>query len=301
MTTNVEHLELDRIADLQEGLLDEGQATQARAHLADCDQCRSEAAALLDLRARLAAVVTDPMPDDVVARLDAALVDEARAEPTLAEPTLAERRTVTPLRARRPQRQPSSGSRLLSAAAAAALLLAGVAVAVSFLSRSGGNDSTSSTAATKQSGRDDSVSPEAGGRYPVLSSGTDYTAKTVAAAVPRLLSAPATAPSALPQPSSKGQSRADAQASPGASSAAPEGLADRLSGGPALADCLAELTGTSGAQPLAVDLATFDGKPATVILLPTRGDPAKVDVQVVGPGCRQGDAALLNFTRVALP
>ena len=46
--------------------------------------------------------------------------------------------------------------------------------------------------------------------------------------------------------------------------------AARLAGGPALADCVTELAG-GPATPLAVDLATVDGQPAAVVLLPGIG------------------------------
>ena len=64
--------------------------------------------------------------------------------------------------------------------------------------------------------------------------------------------------------------------------------AARLAGGPALADCVTELAG-GPATPLAVDLATFDGQPAAVVLLPGIGGPGRVDVWVVPPDCAQAE------------
>ena len=53
------------------------------------------------------------------------------------------------------------------------------------------------------------------------------------------------------------------------------------------------------ATPLSVDLGTWSGKPAAVIVLPTEGDAATVDIFVVAPGCPPGE--LLYFTRAARP
>lgn len=306
---NDRHLNLDQIADLQEGLLDGHSGTLARAHLGACEQCRTGAAALLDVRERLSAVTTGPMPVDVASRLDEALLDQARAAaaagPTAsatadlkAGPTADDHGTVLPLQRRLPTHKRWSATRLLQAAAAVVLLLVGVALAVSVLSPSGGDTNTSTAA--KQTRASEGAATDEAGRYAVLSSGTDYTPKTLAAAVPRLLSAQVPTPASGAQPDGpppSAASRRSADAAP----LAPQGPANRLAGGPALAGCLVELTGATGTKPLAVDVATFEGKPATVILLPTPGDPASVDVSVVGPGCRPGDAALLNFTRVALP
>jgi hypothetical protein len=88
------------------------------------------------------------------------------------------------------------------------------------------------------------------------------------------------------------------------STAAPRELAGvpaaRLAGGPALADCVTELAG-GPATPLAVDLATFDGQPAAVVLLPGIGGPGRVDVWVVPPDCAQGKGQFLYYANVARP
>ena len=55
------------------------------------------------------------------------------------------------------------------------------------------------------------------------------------------------------------------------------------------------------ATPLAVDLATFDGQPAAVVLLPGIGGPGRVDVWVVPPDCAQGKGQFLYYANVARP
>ena len=47
---------------------------------------------------------------------------------------------------------------------------------------------------------------------------------------------------------------------------------------------------------MAVDLASYEGQPAAVVLLPTPDDPGTVDVFVVKPECPPGE--FLYFVRV---
>jgi dihydroorotase-like cyclic amidohydrolase len=51
--------------------------------------------------------------------------------------------------------------------------------------------------------------------------------------------------------------------------------------------------------PLAVDLGKFEGKPATIIVLPAPGEPSFVNVYAVAPGCPTG--TFLAWAHVALP
>ena len=89
-----EHLDADALADLDEGLLDRDHMASARAHVAGCPQCRAELAALTGVRERLAAAAeVEPMPAEVVARLDRALAEVA-TEPA----STAVTRSVIPLR-----------------------------------------------------------------------------------------------------------------------------------------------------------------------------------------------------------
>ena len=53
--------------------------------------------------------------------------------------------------------------------------------------------------------------------------------------------------------------------------------------------------------PLVVDVAKFDGQPATVIVLPTADEANRLDVYVVGPDCGPDDAKVLHFARVPRP
>jgi hypothetical protein len=273
-----EHLDADALADLDEGLLDRDHVTSARAHVAGCPQCRAELAALTGVRERLAAAAeVEPMPAEVVARLDRALAGVA-AEPA----STAVTRSVIPLR--EPQRSSPRGLRWLQAAAVVVLILAGGAVAVSALRGSDDNNDTASTAAgaADKSGREAAN----GTTYPVTASGRHWTKTTVEAEVPRLLAgtlSPTLPPSSFSTEADTGGGGGTAEA-PRALAGVP---AARLAGGPA--------------TPLAVDLATFDGQPAAVVLLPGIGGPGRVDVWVVPPDCAQGNGQFLYYANVPRP
>lgn len=72
------------------------------------------------------------------------------------------------------------------------------------------------------------------------------------------------------------------------------GAADRPS-----ATCVTALTGSTSAAPLVVDEATYNGKPAFVVVLPTDDDPSTVDVWVVERTCSAGADGTLMFAHVA--
>ncbi|MFD0274962.1 hypothetical protein ACFVHB_13825 [Kitasatospora sp. NPDC127111] len=75
------HPSVDELADLAEGLVEPAAAAEAlHAHLAGCAECRETAEALTEVQALLGAVEPPAMPEDVAARLDAALA-AAAAEP----------------------------------------------------------------------------------------------------------------------------------------------------------------------------------------------------------------------------
>ena len=283
-----EHLDADALADLEEGLLDRDHAASARAHVAGCPRCRAELAGLTGVRERLSAAAdVGPMPADVVARLDRALAEVA-AEPA----STAVTRSVIPLR--EPQRSSPRGLRWLQAAAVVVLILAGGAVAVSALHGADNGDATATSGSA--AGSPDKRVAGAAGSYPVTASGRHWTKQSVTAGVPQLLAG--TLSPTLPPSSFSAQD--DTSGSAVAPRELPGVPAARLAGGPALADCVTELAG-GPATPLAVDLATFDGQPAAVVLLPGIGGPDRVDVWVVPPDCAQGKGQFLYYANVARP
>jgi hypothetical protein len=129
----------------------------------------------------------------------------------------------------------------------------------------------------------------------VTASGRDYTSESLAAQVPALVRGLA---AAVPKPRAATEDRAGSAGSGSASTQTSPGSADGLTGGAPLAACVADLAGKP-VTPLAVDVATYLGQPATIIVLPTTGSRTTVDVYAVAPGCPS--QTFLAFRRVARP
>jgi hypothetical protein len=182
------------------------------------------------------------------------------------------------------------------------VILLGVGIA---LGPGRGGDSSSDASKPMSGSANDSAgkaAAEAGpDSFPVTSSGRAWTKTSVAASVPALIDgtlgpAAVSAPTAPSDSSSGGDSSGSAQ--PDLSRQNGNGAAARLAGGSALADCVTQLNG-GPATPLSVDLGTWSGDPAAVIVLPTPGDAQTVDVYVVEAACPPG--GFLYFARAARP
>lgn len=282
-TSPAGHPDDETLALSQEGLLAAEAELSVRGHLAGCATCAARRDALAAVSGRLAAAAdAGPVPADVAARLDHALA--AAAAPAL--PSV-------------PDRGPR-GMRVLQAAAVVVLLLAGIGVVASVL-QVGGRDSDNATTA---GGAVDSApkAAESGG-FPVTASGRNWAPDTVVAAIPELVTG-ALGPSVMSDTGDTGDSGGAGGATGGEEEArtlrgAPGDTA-RLASGPALAECVGALN-DGPVTPVAVDLASWQGNPAVVIVLPTPGDPASVDAWVVGPECAQADAQVLYFARAPRP
>ncbi|MFE9459804.1 anti-sigma factor family protein [Streptomyces californicus] len=75
-----QHPEVSEISDLTEGLLTPSRTAEVRQHLADCDLCAEIHDSLEEVRGLLGAMpAPEPMPEDIAARIDAALAAEAYA------------------------------------------------------------------------------------------------------------------------------------------------------------------------------------------------------------------------------
>jgi len=227
---------------------------------------------------RAAAAPDLAMPDDVVARLDAAL---AAARPATGVASLARRRQ----RARRV-------NRVLAAAAGVVVLGGGVVVAQHVSLPGGGASSSSAGSAAGGPARDladsrQTAAPDAAtaGTGPVvLASGADYGDPAALAAGATAVAAAASAPSA-------GPGRTTLSAPQDATGAQPD---------PAVAQALscAQALGVDPSRVVGVDLAQWRGTPAAVVVVPA-GDGA-VQVTVLARDCVPGAAALAEQT-VATP
>jgi hypothetical protein len=64
-----------------------------------------------------------------------------------------------------------------------------------------------------------------------------------------------------------------------------------------LRDCVAGLAGSASVQAIVVDRATYEGRDAGVVVLPTVRETATVDVWVVEPTCGAVDPRVIFFFR----
>lgn len=299
-----EHLSLDVLAELDEGLLDRRAGNRARAHLTECARCRERLESLGEVRRSLAAVVAAPIPADVTGRIEAALARAAATRgPAATTPTdgaaagtaaaaaspparTGAGRLSASLEAPHLRRRPRpNGAAVLAIGAAACIVLLLVgALLLGNLRSTSSYGRSASTADRLSSGA---------GSHPTTVTGRNYTAATLPALVQSLLSS--TSSITEYATGAKG-----AAASPSAT-AVPEALSTLAAPGP-LASCVTELAGKAGVRPLAVDFAQYDGQPAAVVVLPEFGGrPPLLDVWVVAPTCRKGDPHLLYFVRLPQP
>lgn len=324
--------ELDLLADHAAGLLDgtpEGDAVAAR--LATDPEWvrvyRALQAADEDVRAGLAGLPVERMPDDVVARLDASLagavgssgdtgatVGSVGAYPVEHVGTggggagsaggrgsagAQGGADVVDLSLARQERNRSRGRghgregaptrrrawQAGGAVAAGVAVLAAAGLGIGLLRGTDGG--TAETATAQQEAAPDLAAPADPGRQ--LASGSDYSTATVPDQVRALLGTGVTAEKSAPAAAPDGNAPRDATL------AVPPELV-RLRDAGELARCLTAV-GLSG-RPLAVDYASFAGRPAVVLVGPGV-DPGTVTAVVVGPDCGVGGAD--ERYRVAVP
>jgi hypothetical protein len=200
-----DHLSLDELAELAEGLLTQEREDAARAHLAGCSQCQDHAAAIEAVRVRLGELPPVSMPEDVAARLERALADEPALEPSTpdAEATDTAPGTdwsgssatiipnVTDLRTHRSRwGRPT----MAASAVAAALVLGGVAIVLG-VHGSGSSSGSESAGASGHAASNAAAAPvgpnPTAGSFATSSTGRTYTAANLAALIPSLVKAPA--------------------------------------------------------------------------------------------------------------
>lgn len=282
-----DHLRVDVIAVLDEGLLDPGEAEQARLHLRSCSLCAGHQAALAGVPAALRKAGESeppPLPAWVAARLDAALAAEAEAGRAAAA---ADRLTsIAGARPRRSRPGRGRGALVRSLAAAAAVCLLGGGGYALFRAAAQ-PPSAGSTSAGARSGAASKPAPRGGPliepgatapaiRVPrVTHSGTNYRPGQLQAQVESVL----------------GQTPRTGQPAPGESSSSPGmGLPTALQG------CVQKVIGAQ--QPTLVDTASYQGQPATVIVAPQPNGPGG-QVWVAGAGCSASHGDVLAHTAIS--
>jgi hypothetical protein len=279
------HLDLDMLAELEEGLAEPQAAAAARPHLETCAACHALLSRLRTTRALLSALPPEPMPAEVAARVDSAVRRAGEVATT----------TVVPL-ARR-NRVWSSPAIAGGAAAAAVVALIAALVAGNVIHRGHGNAANTSTAAGDRA-RSSLANPS---RTKTWATGRDYTAATIATLVPSLVTG--TPPAGVNTTGTAGT------AGPAATPAAPASTGsqtpsysqDELRASPqAVQACGQILAGGVSTSPVAVDFARFGGKPAVIFVLPAIGHPTDLDVWVVRSACSAASLDLY-FQRVPSP
>ncbi|MFD7799862.1 anti-sigma factor family protein, partial [Streptomyces anulatus] len=81
-----QHPEVSEISDLTEGLLSPSRAAEVQQHIAGCDLCSEVRDSLEEIRDLLGTMPTpEPMPEDIAARIDAALAAEVRPTAPVAD------------------------------------------------------------------------------------------------------------------------------------------------------------------------------------------------------------------------
>lgn len=294
-----DHIDLDVIAALSEGLLDRREARRARLHLHSCANCAAQAAALAEVPAvlrRISRAEPPPVPAWVAERLDAALAAEALTAGALtpgtgangtapAERAPAEVASIADGRRRR-RRGRAPGSRVLRplAAAAAVCLLAGGGYAV-FRAAAPHAGSTSAAVSHRPAAtgtlhgggplikRGGSPTASPGTTTPeVISSGVNYQPAQLQAQVE----------SVLRQTATERHQGGTGQNSPQ--------LPASMNG------CMQRVIGAQ--QPTLVDEATYRSQRATVIVTPEANGPGG-EVWVTGAGCSAAHPDVLAHTSVS--
>jgi len=300
--TSGRHLELDVLAELDEGISGPEVEQAARAHLNDCAECRERMAHLRTTRALLSALPPESMPSAVQTRIAAAL-EQAAAQPS---------GTVVPITRRtRPWNSPAVAG---AAAAAAVVVLLG-ALVVGHIHRSNKPSSSASSAvgAPHQPRAADAAATKE------WATNANYTAATIPSLVPHLVTGTPPADAVIASPSgasgglaaggstttadSRTLSGKQAQSAVPAPAPAPSGAItqDQMrSSRTAVAACATILAGGVPTEPVAVDFALYEGKPAVLFVLPTPGHAGLLDVWVVRTTCSSSSLDIY-FRRISRP
>lgn len=261
---NGSHPDVDTLAEAAEGVLSASEAEQVRVHLSECAACVERVQALADVTSALGALPRPTMPEDVATRLDAALLSAASADS-------GARYVVDLAGRRRLPRFPTVG-----AVAASVVVLFAVALGLGLKLS---HDGTTPASGEAFAGPGRSI--------PMLSTNQAYTQTDLAQQVETLLSSATHDANA--------SKVAGTQQTDNAPMAAMAPDASRLMSCAAAVD--------PDVTPLAIDVATFDGTPATVIVFPdsragsSPSDVATgVEVWVLDEPCSSG--TVRYFARV---
>jgi len=305
------HPDATALAEYQAGLISGPRGRRLAAHVASCARCASVGDQLAAVSSALATEPAPPMPDAVERRIAAALAAEAdrttEASPVTQGPPADEAASVaggprhaSPGRFRSPGgsrhdpagpgrrgRRSTRGARrfrpamVLSGAAAAVLIGVAVVLGVAHFPSSSSSSTASGSAASAPS-----QPPEAAGGNASEGNGLAPGAREPAASEPSAAFVVTESGTRYEPATLTAQVRAKMAAQSRTSSAVGAGLGPPSA---TLAACVLHLTGN--VRPSLVDRATYQGKPAYVIVAAGR-------VWVVGPGCTPSNPDLITSARL---
>jgi hypothetical protein len=304
------HVGAEALARYREGDLSGRKSARIRAHLAGCPRCTALDEDLAGVSAMLASAPMPVMPDQVTARIQAALTAEAARPARLAAGHEAGRpeqpghsrhaagRAAAGRRWRMPELLTPLAARAGALAAAAAVIAGGVYGAVQL---AGGPPATSAGSASAAG----AGQPPAAGNGPLLtytqdghpvqftpvSVGRDFQPGLLKSQVQSLLvRAAPRQPGSRPQATTT-HSGAKNSILPGSAAGEPTFGGIPLA---SLPGCVTRIA--AGRQVLLVDVDRYQGKRATIIVVAGGGGDR---VWVVGPGCSRSDSDVITQASLA--
>jgi hypothetical protein len=267
-----DHVSTEDLARLAEGELRDSAARQVRAHLDGCEQCQAVSTALAGIPALLAETPAPPMPAYLSARIDSALAAESTRR--AASSRHGGRRTGRSVLA-------FPGARVLAAAAAIVIIGGGGYELLSHLQPA--PSSTASGTAHRAGANSPASEPRLpAARGQALGPVVQYSSAGRSATIRPVRSGTDYQPSRL----TAQVTQAMAQFGSATTRAVPNASPDirPTFGGVSLARLGGCLSRVAGRQPVdLVDVASFGGKPATIIVTGSAGHGRQA--VVVGPGC----------------
>jgi hypothetical protein len=294
------HATDEQLADLSAGALSHRKATRITAHLTGCERCGQVSRKLAEMPALLASVQFPPMPATISIQIEAALRVESTQRLTAMPATEGGRGNLPARHSRRAARRSwhlpglsVTATRLVAAAGALVIVAAGSYELASHAARGPTASSVEGSAAGPASVQQMSLGPDVTyGRpgalhtiHAIQSSANFLPAKLTTQVADAVHAARARGVSASqPAFSTPGASRAQGS-SAGVSAAPSSGTASRL------ADCINLIA--PGRIVLLVDLARYDGSPATIIVIAALG-ASPAEAWIVGSGCPASGKDVLN-------
>jgi hypothetical protein len=293
------HATTDQLASLAADALSPRKAARISAHVIRCDRCTHVTRQLDAVPATLASAQYPPMPASLTIQIEAAFRAEA-TQRLSAMPATEGGRGDLPARHRRQATRRGwhlpglsvPATRLVAAAGALAIVAAGTYELASHASSGPTASSVAGSAAAPATGQPMSLGPQVTYGQPnalhtihaVQSSSNFLPAKLTTQAVAAVHAAQAKRLSGR-QPTSGTPGASRAQSSSGVSAAPSSGIARRL------ADCINLIA--PGRTVLLLDMAKFDGKPATIIVVAAlAASPA--EAWVVGSTCSSAGKDVLD-------